>query len=252
MGGIGYITSCHADIAHDNVLLNIHMIQAALDCYVQRLVFTSSACIYPNYLQLDPDVTPLTESDAMPADPNEVYGWEKLFAEQVCDAYIEDKGMSIGVARLHNVYGPQGTYRGGKEKAPAALCRKVAMASDPGDITIWGDGTATRSFLYIDDCVKGLVRLMNTDLEGPFNIGSDSLISVDQLADTIIKISGKKITKAYDTSKPEGVVGRNADLTYVKEVLGWEPKVGLIKGLEKTYKWITKMVKIDAGKEQSP
>jgi len=245
MGGIGFITSVFADVMHDNVLINTYMLEAAVRNKVKRFLFSSSACVYPNYKQTESDVEGLREDDVYPADPNEAYGWEKLFTEEMIKAYQKDRGLDVRIVRYHNIYGPEGTYKGGKEKAPAALCRKVAGASNPGVLTIWGDGTATRSFCYIDDCVKGTVMLMESDYDKPLNIGSDRLVSVDELADIIIKISGKKMTKTYDLSEPEGVKGRNADLTLVKKVLGWEPQVSLEEGLEKTFHWINTMVKKD-------
>ncbi len=245
MGGIGFITSVFADVMHDNVLINTYMLEAAVQNKVKRFLFSSSACIYPNYKQTKSEVAGLKEEDAYPADPNEAYGWEKLFTEEMVKAYQKDYGLDVRIVRYHNIYGPEGTYKGGKEKAPAALCRKVAGASDPGVLTIWGDGTATRSFCYIDDCVRGTVMLMESDYDKPINIGSDRLVSVDELADIIIKISGKKITKTYDLSEPEGVKGRNADLTLVKKVLGWEPQVSLEEGLERAFRWISMMVKKD-------
>lgn len=253
MGGIGFITSVSADIMRDNVLINTYMLESATRNDVRRLLFTSSACVYPNYRQEKPDVVGLMEEDAYPADPNEGYGWEKLYTEQMCQAYQMDYGLNVAIARLHNIYGPEGTYKGGREKAPAALCRKVAQASNPGVLEIWGNGKATRSFCYIDDCVKGLVELMRVDycIE-PLNIGSDRLVTIDELADIIIKISGKKVAKTYATTKPVGVQGRNADLTLVKQALGWEPKVSLETGLKKTYKWIKRMVDRESSLEQSP
>lgn len=242
MGGIGFITSVSADVMHDNVLINTYMLEASVQNKVKRFLFSSSACIYPNYKQIKPDVEGLKEEDAYPADPNEAYGWEKLFTEEMLKAYQKDYGLDIRIARYHNIYGPMGTYKGGKEKAPAALCRKVAEASCPGTVTIWGDGKATRSYCYIDDCIKGTVMLMESDYDKPINIGSDRLVSVDELADIIIRISKKSIKKIYDLSAPEGVKGRNADLTLVKKVLGWEPQVSLEEGLEKTYHWIKTMV----------
>lgn len=245
MGGIGFITSVFADVMHDNVLINTYMLEASVRNKVKRFLFSSSACIYPNYKQTKSEVAGLKEEDAYPADPNEAYGWEKLFTEEMVKAYQKDYGLDVRIVRYHNIYGPEGTYKGGKEKAPAALCRKVARALDPGVLTIWGDGTATRSFCYIDDCVKGTVMLMESDYDKPLNIGSDRLVSVDELADIIIKISGKKITKTYDLSAPEGVKGRNADLTLVRKVLRWEPQVSLEEGLEKAFRWISMMVKKD-------
>ena len=247
MGGIGFITSVFADVMHDNVLINTYMLEAAVRNKVKRFFFSSSACVYPNYKQTKSDVEGLREDDVYPADPNEAYGWEKLFTEEMVKAYQKDRGLDVRIVRYHNIYGPEGTYKGGKEKAPAALCRKVAEASNLGVITIWGDGTATRSFCYIDDCVKGTVMLMESDYDKPLNIGSDRLVSVDELADIIIKISGKKMTKTYDLSAPEGVKGRNADLTLVKKVLGWEPEISLEEGMAKTYRWIEMMVKKDRG-----
>jgi len=248
MGGIGFITSVFADVMHDNVLINTHMLEASVRNKVKRFFFSSSACIYPNYKQTKPDVEGLKEGDAYPADPNEAYGWEKIFTEEMLKAYQKDYGLGIRIARYHNIYGPEGTYKGGKEKAPAALCRKVAEAPDPGTITIWGDGKATRSYCYIDDCVRGTVALMESDYDKPINIGSDRLVSVDELADMIIKISGKRLNKGYDLTAPEGVKGRNADLTLVRKVLRWEPQVSLEEGLKRTYEWIEEQVKRD--KEQ--
>ena len=245
MGGIGFITSVFADVMHDNVLINTYMLEAAVRNKVKRFLFSSSACVYPNYKQTKSDVEGLREDDVYPADPNEAYGWEKLFTEEMVKAYQIDRGLDVRIVRYHNIYGPEGTYKGGKEKAPAALCRKVAVASNPGVITIWGDGTATRSFCYIDDCVKGTVMLMESDYDKPLNIGSDRLVSVDELADIIIKISGKKIAKTYDLSAPEGVKGRNADLTLVGEVLKWKPQVSLEEGLERAFRWISLMVEKD-------
>jgi len=251
MGGIGFITSVFADVMHDNILINTYMLEASLRNKVKRFLFSSSACVYPNYKQTKSEVEGLREGDAYPADPNEAYGWEKLFAEEMIMAYQTDYGLDARIARYHNIYGPQGTYKGGREKAPAALCRKVAEASDPGTITIWGDGKATRSFCYIDDCLRGTVALMESDYDKPINIGSDRLVSVNELADIIIKISGKKITKTYDLSAPEGVKGRNADLTLVKRVLGWEPQISLEEGMARTYRWVKMMVEKDkSGKRE--
>jgi len=245
MGGIGFITSVNADVMHDNVLINTYMLEACRLNEVKRFLFSSSACIYPNYKQTVAEVPGLKEEDAMPADPNEAYGWEKLFTEIMMQAYQTDYDVDIRITRYHNIYGPEGTYKGGKEKAPAALCRKIAEASDPGTIEIWGDGTATRSFCHIDDCVRGTVMLMESDYDRPINIGSDRLISVEELTDMIIKISGKKIEKTHNLSAPEGVKGRNADLTLVKKVLGWEPQISLEEGMARTYQWIKARVEED-------
>jgi nucleoside-diphosphate-sugar epimerase len=238
MGGIGFITSVGADVMHDNVLINTYMLEAARQNRVSRFLFSSSACVYPTYRQTSSDVRGLREEDAFPADPDNFYGWEKLFTEKTCDAYQKNYGMDIRIVRYHNIYGPEGTYKGGREKSPAALCRKVAEASDPGTITIWGDGKQTRSYCYIDDCVKGTVLLMESNFVKPLNIGSERLVTIDGLADMIIRISGKTITKEYDLSAPQGVRGRNADISLARKVLRWEPKVSLEEGLCKTYRWI--------------
>jgi GDP-D-mannose 3',5'-epimerase len=245
MGGIGFITEVGAEVMHDNTLINTQMLEAARQKQVKRYLFSSSACVYPTYRQTDPNVKGLKEEDAYPADPDNFYGWEKLFTEKMCEAYQRDHGMDIRMVRYHNVYGPEGTYKGGREKSPAALCRKVAEVDNPGTITIWGDGKQTRSYCYIDDAVKGTVKLMESDYVKPVNIGSDRLVTIDELADMIIEISGKQITKKYDLTAPQGVRGRNADLTLVRNKIGWEPKVSLEEGLEKTYKWIEKKVNED-------
>lgn len=245
MGGIGFITAVGAEVMRDNVLINIRMLEAARQNNVNRFLFSSSACVYPTYRQTSPDVKGLREEDAYPADPDNFYGWEKLFTEKTCEAYEKDYGMDIRIVRYHNIYGPEGTYKGGREKSPAALCRKVAQASNPGTIAIWGDGKQTRSYCYIDDCVKGTVLLMESDYDKPLNIGSERLVTIDELADIIISISGKKLTKIYDLSAPQGVRGRNADITLARKVLGWEPGVSLEEGLARTYKWIEQMEKSD-------
>ena len=245
MGGIGFITSVFADIMHDNVLINTHMLEASVRNKVRRFLFSSSACIYPNYKQMKSDVGGLKEEDAYPAEPNEAYGWEKLFTEEMIKSYQIDYKLDARIVRYHNIYGPEGTYKGGREKAPAALCRKVVEASSPGMIEVWGSGKATRSFCYIDDCVRGTVALMESSYDKPVNIGSDRMVSVDELADIIIGISRKRITKEHDLSAPEGVQGRNADLALARKVLGWETRVSLEEGLERTYHWIKKMVEKD-------
>ena len=238
MGGIGFITSAGAEIMRDNVLINSFMLEASRQNKVKRFLFSSSACIYPTYRQTDPNVNGLKEEYAYPANPDSFYGWEKLFTEKMCEAYQRDHDMDIRIARYHNVYGPEGTYKGGREKSPAALCRKVAEAHSPGTITIWGDGKQTRSYCYIDDAVEGTILLMESNYDKPLNIGSERLISIDKLADTIIKISGKTITKTYDLKAPQGVRGRNADISLARKILGWKPQTTLEVGLEKTYKWI--------------
>ena len=243
MGGIGFITTVGAEVMYDNVLINANVLQASVENKIKRFFFSSSACVYPTYRQKDPNVTALREEDAYPADPDNFYGWEKLYTEKMCEAYKKDYGLCIRIARYHNIYGPEGTYKGGREKSPAALCRKVAEAPNPGVIEIWGDGKQTRSYCYIDDCLKGTIMLMESEYAKPLNIGSDRLITIDELADIITNISGKIITKKYNLSAPQGVRGRNADLALVKKVLGWEPQVSLEEGLAKTYKWIEKQVK---------
>jgi len=238
MGGIGFITSVGAEVMHDNALINTHMLEASRQNKVKRFLFSSSACVYPTYRQRNSNVKGLKEEDACPADPDNFYGWEKLFTEKTCEAYQRDYNMDIRIVRYHNVYGPEGTYKGGREKSPAALCRKVAEAHNPGTITIWGDGKQTRSYCYIDDAVRGTTMLMKSDYDKPLNIGSDRLVSIDELADITIKISGKNIAKDYDLSAPQGVRGRNADITLARKIIGWEPKVSLEEGLARTYKWI--------------
>jgi nucleoside-diphosphate-sugar epimerase len=243
MGGIGFITKVKADVTHDNVLINANMLKACVENNVERFFFSSSACIYPQELQKDDSyVADLRELDAYPAQPDSPYGWEKLFTEIMCKSFEEDYGLKNRIARYHNIYGPEGTYKGGREKAPAALCRKVAMAKDGGSITIWGNGKQIRSFLYIDDCLEATKLLMESDCKEPLNIGSDEAITINELADMIIKISGKNIEKKYDLTKPIGVRSRNADITLLKKKLNWQPKVTYQKGLEKTYRWVEKQV----------
>lgn len=238
MGGIGYITSSHAGISVNNTLINLHMLRASLERGVGRFLFSSSACVYPQYLQRDADVTPLKEEDAFPADPEEGYGLEKLYMEKLCQYFKEDWKLPTRVVRFHNVYGPLGTYEGGREKAPAAICRKVAALPDRGDIEVWGDGKQTRSFMYIDDCVEGIYRIMQSDYDRPLNLGTDELVTVDQLVDMVSEIAGKSMTKRHDTSRPQGVRGRNSDNSRLRQVLGWEPKIPLREGLVPTYRWI--------------
>lgn len=243
MGGIGFITSVKADVMRDNVRINTNILEACRINNVKRLFFSSSACVYPQNLQLNPEVKPLKESDVFPAYPDSAYGWEKLFTELLMKAYHEDYGLDICVARFHNIYGPFGTYKGGREKAPAALCRKVAKTPNGGTLTIWGDGKQTRSFLYIDDASDAIYRLMQSGYIEPLNIGSDELISINELADLIIEISGKHLMKQYDLSKPQGVRGRNADLHLIEKVLDWKPKTSYRKGVTRTYRWIEMMMR---------
>lgn len=238
MGGIGYITSSHAAIAINNTLINAHMLLAARDNGVTRFLFSSSACIYPQHLQKDADVVPLREEDAFPADPEEGYGLEKLYMEKLCQYFTDDWGFATRVVRFHNVYGPLGTYDGGREKAPAAICRKIAALADKSELEIWGDGKQTRSFMYIDDCVEGIYRIMRSGYSAPLNLGTDELVSIDDLVDIISKIAGKTLMKRHNTSRPQGVRGRNSDNSRLRKVLGWEPKTPLRQGLVPTYRWI--------------
>lgn len=238
MGGIGYITASHADIARNDILINTHMLEAARQADVKRFLFSSSACIYPDYRQEEAQITGLKEEFAYPAAPEEGYGWEKLFTEKLCQYYYEDFGLETRVARFHNVYGPLGTYDGGKEKAPAALSRKIAMAKPVDTIDIWGDGLQTRSFMYVDDCVEGVHRLMRSDFREPVNVGTEELVTINQLVDIIANIAGKTINKEHDLTKPQGVRGRNSDNELIREALGWEPKIPLSEGLRTTYRWI--------------
>lgn len=238
MGGIGYITAFLADIFRNNILINTHMLEASRLNGIKRFLFSSSACVYPSFLQKSPEVTPLKEEDAIPADPEPGYGWEKLATEELCLYYHKDYGFETRIVRFHNVYGPLGTYEGGKEKAPAALSRKVAQASNGDEVEIWGDGQQTRSFMYIDDCVEGLIRLMVSDWLKPLNLGTDRLVTIDELLSLVCQVAGKKLRIAHDLSKPQGVRGRNSDNTLLRNVLGWEPQVPLEEGLRTTYLWI--------------
>jgi GDP-D-mannose 3', 5'-epimerase len=238
MGGIGFITTNHAEIARNNVLINAHMLEASHTQGVKRFLFSSSACVYAQSRQKEASVTPLREEDAYPADPEPGYGWEKLFAEQLCAYYREEGLLDTRIVRFHNVYGPLGTYEGGREKAPAAVCRKVALASPDGMIEIWGDGEQTRSFMYVNDCVEGLLRLMASQHASPLNLGTDRLISINGLVDLVCRIADKRLTKQHDLGKPQGVRGRNSDNRRLREVLGWEPSISLEQGLQLTYTWI--------------
>lgn len=243
MGGIGYITASLADISRNNILINTHMLESARLNGVKRFLFSSSACVYARYKQESPEVTPLREEDAYPADPEPGYGWEKLFAEELCRYYFHDYRFETRIVRLHNVYGPLGTYDGGKEKAPAAISRKVALARNGGQILVWGDGEQTRSFLYVEDCVEGLLRLMASDYREPLNLGTDRLITINQLVDMVAIIAGKRLVKTYDRSKPQGVRGRNSDNARLAQVLSWTPSIPLETGLKVTYRWIENQLK---------
>jgi GDP-D-mannose 3', 5'-epimerase len=247
MGGIGYITAFRAHVARNNVLINAHMLEAAAESGVSRYFYSSSACIYPMSLQESEDVTPLKEEDAYPAEPEEGYGWEKLYAEKLCQYYAEEGKLDTRVARFHNVYGPVGTFEGGREKAPAAICRKVALASDGGEIEVWGDGQQTRSFMYVDDCVEGIYRIAQSDYSQPLNLGTDKLVTIDELVGLVAGIAGKTLTIRHDPSKPQGVRGRNSDNSRLREVLGWEPATPLEDGLRTTYGWIESELRADPG-----
>lgn len=242
MGGIGYITSHHAEVARNNVLINAHMLEASNQSGVEKYFYASSACIYPQHLQNTAHVAGLKEEDAYPADPEEGYGWEKLYSEKLCQYYSEDNGLPTRVARFHNVFGPLGTYEGGREKAPAAICRKVALARDGGEIEIWGDGEQTRSFIYIDDCVEGIFRITQSDYSSPFNLGTDVLVTINDLVDLVCALGGKNLRKKHDLTRPQGVRGRNSDNSRLRTVLQWEPAVSLEDGLRFTYKWIEERV----------
>jgi GDP-D-mannose 3',5'-epimerase len=242
MGGMGFISHNHATILRNNALINLHTIEAARVNGVRRYLLSSSACIYPEHLQTEVDVTPLKEEHAYPANPQDAYGWEKLVGERLCLYYAEEFGLTTRIARFHNIYGPYGTYDGGREKAPAALCRKVAMAKPGGSIEIWGDGEQTRSFCYIDDCVAGIYRLMQSDHPEPLNLGTEELVTINELAQRILEISGKDDVSLRHVPGPQGVRGRNSDNTRLRQVLGWEPRVPLEVGLAETYRWIDKQV----------
>lgn len=239
MGGIGFITTNHAEIATNNVLINTHMLEAAWLNGVDTLMYSSSACVYPQYLQKSADVTPLKEEDCYPADAEEGYGWEKLYSEKLAQYYNDDGRVKTRVARFHNVFGPYGTYEGGREKAPAAICRKIALCKAEDEIEVWGDGEQTRSFMYIDDCLEGIYRIAKSDHSRPLNLGNDYLTTINGLVEIVAKIAGKTIARRHDLSAPQGVRGRNSDNTKLRELFGgWEPGISLEEGLKPTYAWI--------------
>jgi GDP-D-mannose 3', 5'-epimerase len=249
MGGMGFISSNHGTILHNNALINLHTIEAARLHGVRRYLYSSSACIYPEHLQADTEVTPLREEDAYPAKPQDAYGWEKLISERLCEYYTDEHGLETRIVRFHNVFGPYGTYDGGREKAPAALCRKVAQAQRGGTVEIWGDGKQTRSFCYVDDCIEGIYRIMQSDYREPLNLGTDRMVSIDELARIVIAISGKHDLELVHVEGPQGVRGRNSDNSRLREVLGWEPEISLEEGLEPTYRWIEEQVERSAERE---
>ncbi len=243
MGGIGYITAFHADISRNNILINAQMLEASRQNGVQRFLFSSSACVYNQSKQKEADVKPLSEEDAYPADPEPGYGWEKLFAEELCHYYYRDYGFETRIVRFHNVYGPLGTYEGGKEKAPAAISRKVALAENGAEIEVWGDGEQTRSFMYVDDCVEGLIRIMASQYRDALNLGTDELVTINGLVDMVANIAGKRIRKRHNLAGPQGVRGRNSENSRLRKVLGWEPSIRLEQGLAITYPWIASRVR---------
>jgi len=247
MGGMGFISANHAVILRNNSLVSVHTMEAARVNGVRRYLYTSSACVYPEHLQDSADVTPLKETDAYPAAPQDAYGWEKLFTEKLAEYFAAEFGLDTRIVRFHNIFGPYGTWDGGREKAPAALCRKVAQAEDGGSIDIWGDGLQTRSFCYIDDCIEGIYRLMSSDYQQPLNLGTERMVTINELAEIIIELSGKRGLTLRHIDGPQGVRGRNSDNSRLREVLGWEPTTQLEDGLEATYRWIEKQVRAAEG-----
>ena len=243
MGGMGFISSHHAEILHNNSLINIHTLEAARQNGVTRYLYTSSACVYPEFLQEETNAVPLKESDVYPAMPQDAYGWEKLVSERLCMHYREDYGLETRTVRFHNIFGEKGTWDGGREKAPAAICRKIALAKLTGEneIEIWGDGEQTRSFCYISDCLEGIHRLMRSDFHEPLNLGQDRMVTINELADLIAEIAGISIVKNH-IKGPQGVRGRNSDNTKLRDILGWEPRMSLEDGLRITYNWIEQQV----------
>lgn len=244
MGGMGFISCHHAQILSNNSLINLHTLEAARMNGVRRYLYTSSACVYPEFKQTETNVVPLKESDAYPAQPQDAYGWEKLVTERLCMHYREDYGIETRVVRFHNIFGPLGSWDGGREKAPAAMCRKVATAKLTGNsvIDIWGDGEQTRSFCYIDDCLKGIDRLMRSDFRDPLNLGQDRMVTINELADMVADIARIRIVKKHVTG-PMGVRGRNSDNALLRQVLGWAPEISLEAGLARTYAWIEQQVR---------
>ncbi len=244
MGGMGFIENNKA-LCMLSVLVNTHLLMACREFKIQKYFFSSSACAYNKDLQNDVSITGLKESDAYPANPEDGYGWEKLFSERMCRHFLEDYGLDVKVARYHNIYGPHGTYDGGREKAPAALCRKIinSILSNQSNIDVWGDGKQTRSFLYIDDCIEATLKLFDSKHHGPINIGSEEKVSINEMIDKIEIISNKKVERNYQLDKPKGVRGRNSNNDLIRKLLNWDPKFTLHEGLEKTYSWILSEIK---------
>ncbi|GMU39617.1 MAG: NAD-dependent dehydratase [Chloroflexota bacterium] len=244
MGGMGFISNHHAQILHNNILISTHTLDAARENGVRRYLYSSSACVYPEYRQQDEHVAPLREDEAYPAAPQDAYGWEKLITERLAEHYRQDYGMDVRVVRFHNIYGPLGTWDGGREKAPAALSRKIAIAKISGnlEIEVWGDGEQTRTFCYIDDCVEGLMRLMDSGYTQPLNLGRDEMVSINELASIIAGVAGVDVTLKH-VDGPQGVRGRNSDNSLCREVLGWEPQITLEQGFALTYPWIEQQVR---------
>ena len=244
MGGMGFIHSNHARILHNNILINTHTIEAARQNGARRYLYSSSACVYPEYRQTATDAIPLKEEDAYPAQPQDAYGWEKLMTERLCSHYRQDYGLETRIVRFHNVFGPLGTWDGGREKAPAAICRKVALARLTGnhEVEIWGDGRQTRSFRYIADCLAGIEKLMASDFHDPLNLGQDRMVTIDQLVDIVADIAGIAVTKNH-VDGPQGVRGRNSDNSLLRQVLHWSPEISLEEGLRRTYLWIEEQVR---------
>jgi nucleoside-diphosphate-sugar epimerase len=253
MGGMGYISAHHALILYNNALINFHTLEAARTNGTKRYLYTSSACVYPEYRQLEADIAPLKEEDAYPAQPQDAYGWEKLMTEILAAHYQADYGLETRVVRFHNIFGEHGTWDGGREKAPAAMCRKIATAKLTGQhgIEIWGDGEQTRSFCHINDCTTGIYKLMRSDYGEPINLGQDRMVSINELADIIAAIAGIRIEKKH-VEGPQGVRGRNADITRLREILHWEPEISLEEGLTQTYRWIEGQVKEKLEREGHP
>ena len=244
MGGMGYISAHHAQILHNNALINFHTMEAARLNGATHYLYTSSACVYPEYLQTDAQVTPLKEEDVLPAQPQDAYGWEKLITEILAGYYQQDYGMETRIVRFHNIFGEFGTWDGGREKAPAAMCRKVAIAKLNGNpiVEVWGDGEQTRSFCHINDCVEGIYKLMQSDYRKPLNLGQDRMVTINELVDLVAKAAGISVEKKH-VDGPQGVRGRNSDNTRLREVLDWEPQISLEEGLKRTYDWIEEQVR---------